>query len=120
MGEFEEMYRKFDDPWQQISEASNSYIRHAVGMTISKYNIQSIVEVGCGLGYTTNYIKNLAPSVNIEGADVSETAIQKAKERFPNISFMVSSALEVCKRAKQYDAILFAEVMWYILRDIKT
>lgn len=118
VGKFEEMYQKFEDPWKQ-KLVNDSYVRHATSLSITKYGISSIAEIGCGLGFTTNYLKSLNPEVYIEGIDISETAVQKARENFPELPFYVGSALELSSRAMKYDALLFAEVMWYVLDDLK-
>ena len=57
VGEFEKMYQKFTDPWYQSEEIyCSSLSRRSVCYFLEKYDINSIVEWGCGLGRTVNYI----------------------------------------------------------------
>ena len=72
VGKFEEMYQKFDNPWHQIEAVQNSYARHATLMSVRNYGIQSLIEIGCGLGVFTNYLSVNLPEVRISGMDVSE------------------------------------------------
>lgn len=118
IGKFEEMYQKFDDPWHQKECLDYSYIRHVTNVSIRKYEINSLLEVGCGLGAFTNFMVKNNPLVNVEGIDVSETAIQKARISYPDINFKVGDLLEYSEKKLDYDAILFSEIMWFILQDI--
>jgi len=54
IGEFEEMYRDFEDPWEQ-SERERYAIEKIIGLEIlSKYGHRKPLEYGCGLGFYTN------------------------------------------------------------------
>lgn len=118
IGKFEEMYQKFDDPWHQKECLDYSYIRHVTNVSIRKYEINSLLEVGCGLGAFTNFMVKNNPLVNVEGIDISETAIQKAKINYPDIKFKVGNLLEYSEKKLDYDALLFSEIMWFILQDL--
>ena len=63
IGEFEKMYQKFDDPWKQKIEY-NSITRQIVCAYIKHYKIKSVVEFGCGLGATTNFIYKYVLTLN--------------------------------------------------------
>ena len=58
VGQFEKMYQQFEDPWNQTKEGyvENSISRQVVCNYINYFNIKSLVELGCGLGKTTNFI----------------------------------------------------------------
>jgi len=91
IGEFEEMYQKYTDPWHQSEELYYSSLsRRSVCWYLEKYNINSIVEWGCGLGRTSQYIKeNTCKAIEILGIDISNTAINKAKKFYPKLEFKV-------------------------------
>ena len=117
VGKFEEMYREFDSPWQQTeTEQLFSKSRHTACLNIRKFGIRSVVEFGSGLGYTSDMIQR-ATGANVLGIDISETAVKKAKDRFPQIEFRADS-VENIERYANYDAILFAEITWYILPQL--
>lgn len=121
IGKFEEMYQRFDDPWNQRKAFGSSYIKCITDMTIKKYNINSILEVGCGLGCLTDFLAQNNQNTIIEGIDISETAIKKARKDYPNINFYVGNLLEYSEKKleSKYEALLFAEIMWFILEDIE-
>lgn len=115
VGKFEEMYRKFDQPWMQ-DQQPNPYSRQAGIFHIQKFGISSLLEVGCGLGY---YSQKIYQQTGIKpiGIDISETAIQKAREQFPHLHFEVDTADNLL-HYKAVEAILFAELTWYVLPQL--
>ncbi len=119
VGEFEKMYQEFDDPWNQTKEGSveNSISRQIVCNYINQYQINSMVEFGCGLGKTTNFISNKT-NINILGVDISETSIIKSKKRYPELKFEVND-IENIDEYKDYECYFFSEITWYILEDNK-
>lgn len=127
IGEFEEMYQKHDNPWHQLDDvcADNSYSRQSTIVSCNKYNAKSIVEFGCGLGHFTNFMeKNICSPMggSILGVDISKTAIQKAKEKFPKCNFIQGNIKEAqiwkAIEFSKFDVIIFAEIMWYLLEDL--
>jgi predicted TPR repeat methyltransferase len=52
---------------------------------------QSILDLGCGTGTLTSRLSDLADSVI--GVDCSASMLAKAREKYPNIQFMVCDAL---------------------------
>ena len=119
IGEFEKMYQQFEDPWNQTREGfvENSIIRQTVCKYINQFQIQSIVEFGCGLGKTTNFIYENT-GINILGVDISETSIKKSKITYPKLKFQVNDIDNIYKY-KDYESYFFSEITWYILEDNK-
>ena len=118
IGEFEKMYQKFDDPWNQSSPdiLNNSFSRQAVINYIKKFNIKTVVEFGCGLGHTSNLIINKCDDLSLIGVDITKTAIEKARINFPSIEFKNDNILNI----NDYSAtqcIFLSEILWYILKD---
>ena len=120
VGEFEKMYQEFTDPWGQSSDLYfSSLTRRSICHFLEKYDIKSIVEWGCGLGRTVNYIKeNTGKDIEILGIDISKTAIDKAKDFYPNLEFKVDNILNISKY-EEFDCMFFSEITWYLLEDRK-
>ena len=122
VGKFEEMYQKFDDPWEQKA-AAVSYVRHSTLFTLEYLQAKKVLEIGCGLGYFSHYIHEHLPYLQLTGMDISSTAVQKAKAKFPELSFVegdVMREIPPCPRGGGicYDTLLLSEIMWYILEGI--
>lgn len=64
------------------------------------------------------FLSDNCPNAKIDGMDISETAIRRAKERYQDLYFFVGNLLEFSKVKNNYDAIILSEIMWYILQDI--
>lgn len=117
VGEFEEMYKDFEDPWQQTTREKHS-IEKRIGLDLIKeYEYKRIIEFGCGFGGYTNQLNEIAGDAL--GIDISETAISKAKEKYPKVNFTVGDVLDF-DLIKEYqpDCIVLAEISWYILDKI--
>lgn len=120
-GEFEEMYRDLEDPWscEQKSTSLNKRLFLELLQEFSPY--ESILDIGCGLGGFTNEVKKHFVSAKVYGVDISETAVNKASYRFPEITFTRCNIAEepppfVCGG---YHLVITSEILWYILEDLK-
>jgi SAM-dependent methyltransferase len=117
IGKFDEMYNKFDDPWTQMHQP-NKYSRMSGILHIKNFEITSVLECGCGLGYYADWI-NKETQIIPKSIDISPVAIEKAKMLFPKLDFEVGNIVTDLEKYKTYDCILFAELIWYILPDLK-
>ena len=117
VGEFERMYQEFEDPWCQtaLGYVEKSISRQIVVNYIKTFDIRSLVEMGCGLGKTSNFIATNS-SVNLLGVDISSTAIKKAKNSYPSLNFEVGDIKEI-ERYFSFDCLFFSEITWYLLED---
>ena len=116
IGKFEEMYKKFDDPWHQSEEGQfNDLSRKVVSHYIMQYQIKSAVEFGCGLGNTMNFIQK-ATNIKTLGIDISETSIKKAKKKHPEMSFEVNNVENILDYS-QFQCFFFSEITLYLLED---
>lgn len=80
IGEFEEMYKDFSDPWEQSSREINAMEKFIGIQLIKRYGHSTPIEYGCGLGVFTNMLFQAVG--NSIGVDISTTAIQRAKENY--------------------------------------
>ncbi len=118
VGKFEEMYRKFDDPWHQsgVVDVGGGVSRLATIVNIRKYGVKSVVEFCCGLCYFTQFIAQHT-GASVKGIDISRTAIDKARVLWPTLAFDVGKVQDIEAYAA-YEGIVFAEITWYILDDL--
>jgi ubiquinone/menaquinone biosynthesis C-methylase UbiE len=118
IGKFEEMYKEYDDPWMQ-SQQPNRYSRKMAIMNIKRYGIKSIVEYGCGLGYYADWIFK-ETGIVCKSIDISETAIKRAKQKFPLLDFEVGDIKQLNQlgNKQNIDCILLADITWMILQDL--
>jgi SAM-dependent methyltransferase len=112
IGAFEEMYQNCEDPWHQ--DELSPYANELVLWEIAKGKYKTILDVGCGLGKFTHQIWQ-ATKANVIGVDVSPTAIQKAKARYPNVDYRVADVCSLNFQQESFDLIVASELLWYIL-----
>ena len=83
------MYKHHADPHAQsnvdVLEADILITLAKKTIRLQKYN--KIIDVGCGLGFLTNRIRNELKINDVTGLDISKTAVNKAKRNFKNIKF---------------------------------
>ncbi|TAG04315.1 MAG: class I SAM-dependent methyltransferase [Cytophagia bacterium] len=117
IGKFDEMYTEFNDPWTQSTQP-NKYSRMAGIVHIQNFNIKTVLECGSGLGYYADWIHRETQIIP-KSVDISAVAIEKAKTLFPHLDFEVVDICTELSKFKDYDCVLFSEIIWYILPDLK-
>jgi cyclopropane fatty-acyl-phospholipid synthase-like methyltransferase len=103
IGKFDEMYNEFSDPWTQSAQP-NKYSRMAGIIHVKNFNIKSILECGCGLGFYADWIKK-ETNITPKSIDISAVAIEKAKKLFPNLDFEIANISTDLHKFKNYEAI---------------
>ena len=119
IGKFEQMYKYSKEiPWHQ-DEMAYSVISDIDMTILRQFKYESICEIGCGLGYFSNRLqKELSfneEKPTVVGVDLSYTAIKKARNLFPEISFIKGDLLK--KRplsGKYFKLVIIKEILWYV------
>ena len=125
VGDFENMYQdeikdRFDGWHQEDTRQLNREIALAM---LKGWNFNSILDIGCGKGVLTHVLKK--HNNRILGIDISETAIENARARYPDIDFDVadittSYGLTDClNKAKEHcdefvDLVFTSETLSYL------
>jgi SAM-dependent methyltransferase len=123
VGDFEQMYRDHDDPWEQLVVerfmSDKAVALNLLARLKAEDGVTRVVDLGCGLGAFTSRIADLG--LQVTGLDVSPTAIAKAKERHAGIAFAVGSIDDhaLIKRLAP-DVIVMAEITWYVLDHLRS
>lgn len=123
IGQFEQMYRYSKDiPWHQDKNAV-SFISHADIAFLRQFRYESICDVGCGFGYFTNRLHNELSSnegkPKVTGIDISQTAIKKAKNLFPEIHFIKGDLIKERPLPGEYfDLVVLKESLWYVCHKL--
>ena len=121
VGDFESLYQFDNDPWQQSSQKPSDmtdyyeFSRQNLIEIIQTKKLKEILEVGCGLGYTTNIIRSRT-GLDIDGLDISSIAVQKASNKYRHIEFHQGNIKDFTFQ-KRYSTIIIMQCLWYILHD---
>lgn len=114
IGAFEEMYRNEDkenfDSWFQNDVTHLS--KQVSFIIIQRYNFNSILDIGCGTGAFTQFLKK--KNNRVVGVDISESAIKKAKSKYRDIEFFPLSAEDALDSKDRWDLIVIKEALSYL------
>lgn len=122
IGRFEEMYQKFDDPWEQSVreplDASKSLILSSCRKNLEHLSgTQRVLEIGCGFGHLSAELSALG--FDAIGVDISETAISKARQKYSEPTFIVKEFADTdFYREISPDIFIMAEITWYVLPEL--
>lgn len=81
---------------------------------IREANPSSILDVGCGEGFTTSEIKKEFPHILITGCEFEREALVTAKLRNPSITFIEGSIYSLEQFSNSKDLILASEVLEHL------
>jgi 2-polyprenyl-3-methyl-5-hydroxy-6-metoxy-1,4-benzoquinol methylase len=106
---------KIADPWNMNSDLER-YRFERTNAIIAKHfpSARSILEVGCGEGHQSEYLQKVCPEVY--GVDVSETAIERAKQRVPGAQFAAADIFSQPwgNEPGRFDLVVACEVLYYV------
>ena len=130
IGKFEEMYKKFDDPWLLLKNEKKGNLNYKIIYDYCE-RIKFIkerkrvrkkiktLEIGCGYPQISN--KLLTLGFNSFGTDISETVIKKSKRKYPKLKnkLFVSNFLNFDLYNKiNTDIFILSDITWYILPEL--
>ncbi|MEZ5146694.1 MAG: class I SAM-dependent methyltransferase [Bacteroidales bacterium] len=91
----------------------NTTISLVHSISVKKERIK-ILDVGCGKGYITSLIKEKVTKVDIDAIDISEKAIEIAKNSLVEINFSVADAMIFKGYGYGYDIILLNNIYEHV------
>lgn len=111
---FDNYYRK-EDPWgikESIAELSR---QKKINYEFRECNFLNGLDIGCGEGHFTASLKFVK---NFDAIDISEVAIKRAKNYFPNINFQKIDIKDMSNiKNNKYDFISCFETLYYISKN---
>ena len=119
IGEFDQMYRNVEDPWQCAGKSGSLY--NDLLLALVKHAVPHggvILEAGCGLGALAARIRDANPDAAVKACDVSPTAIERARAQHPGVEFFVQDLTrleEAPLTDGSLDVVTLAQVLWCVL-----
>lgn len=108
---YEVMLRTNDIVKSDIMSHNEIYPNYRV-TTIKKilgdFSPMTIVDIGCGLGFTTDKFRSVYPKANLLGIDISKDAIDYASLHFPLCDFLSQSINPKISKQKISGDLIFA------------
>jgi 2-polyprenyl-3-methyl-5-hydroxy-6-metoxy-1,4-benzoquinol methylase len=104
--------RETVDPWH-FNTSRYEQVRFDKTLTLAQTAPHArILELGCAEGHFTQRLVTIADAVT--AADLSAAAIERARLRAPEATFLVMKAEDVPLPEEPYDLIVCAEMLYYV------
>lgn len=116
IGDFENMYQACSDPWPETIEdfEANPVTRYTVTI-LRKIGCKRLFTAGSGKGLHAHWLMTKVPGLEVEGCEISPTAVDYSNAHYPAIKVHCADLREVIKQRLDFDVILCREILWYIL-----
>jgi len=85
-----------------------------IDLVTKSFNGGAFLDVGCGTGSDTRYIKDNFPNADVFGCDFSQTAIDYCKQKNDNISYYQHAELDKLYQKNYFDMILMSHLIEHI------
>jgi 2-polyprenyl-3-methyl-5-hydroxy-6-metoxy-1,4-benzoquinol methylase len=86
---------------------------------IKELEIESILDAGCGEGFTMDKLEKNGIGKQIEGVEYSKEAISYGKKLFPNLVIKQASIYDLPYKDNSFDIVLCTEVLEHLEEPIK-
>lgn len=117
IGDFEGLYRAFDEPWDQRRREADALEKLIALELLRRNGHRAASEYGCGLGYFTRRLREVCGRA--AGIDIAPSAIDRARRLNPGPDYYVGGILDrSVLDAFAPDALCLAEVSWYALEAL--
>ena len=105
----------WDDRWGVQRTPNEWQSRRAEAILVKLRSLgldkPTILDLGCATGWMTKMLSDIGPA---EGVDLSETAIEIAKKRFPGISYRAGDLYEISLASEPVDVVVCQEVIPHV------
>ncbi|MFH1053772.1 MAG: class I SAM-dependent methyltransferase [Candidatus Woesearchaeota archaeon] len=85
---------------------------------LKRTDAKNVIEVGCGEGYITKYLKD-NNNIDIIGIDLEESIIEKAKELHPDMRFFIGDIYQTNFPDNSFDCVIASEVLEHLEEPIR-
>lgn len=90
-----------------------NFFRNLTNLTAAK-KVDSILDVGCGEGFTLNRLKEKGIGKKLEGIEYQNAAIELGKKTYPDIKITQGSIYELPYKDNAFDLVLCTEVLEHL------
>lgn len=76
--------------------------------------ISSVLEIGCGAGYSTNHLKNVVYPRHFIASDVSTSLLRRAQQFNPEVPLLQQSVYSLAHADNSFDLLVMLEVLEHL------
>jgi MPBQ/MSBQ methyltransferase len=96
-----------------LKEACQSLVEKHLDLVNLTTAPLAILDVGCGLGATTNAIQKKFPNAKVTGINISSRQVSYAQAQYPNCDFKVMDAAQLSFPENHFDLIISVEAVFH-------
>lgn len=85
-----------------------------IGQIISTVPERKALEVGCGSGFSTQYLRNFLKNVHFEASDIRADLVKEAQDRNPDVKVTQESIYDLKRDDSSFDLVLALEVLEHL------
>jgi SAM-dependent methyltransferase len=90
-----------------------NFFRNLLSLVASK-KVDSILDVGCGEGFTLNRLKEYGIGKYLEGVEQSKDAIELGRKTYPDIKIIKGSIYDLPYKDNSFNLVLCTEVLEHL------
>ena len=90
-----------------------NFFKNLVNLTKAR-TVDSILDVGCGEGFTLNRLKENGIGKKLEGIEYLQAAIDLGKKTYPDIKITKGNIYELPYKDNEFDLVLCTEVLEHL------
>jgi 2-polyprenyl-3-methyl-5-hydroxy-6-metoxy-1,4-benzoquinol methylase len=91
----------------------DNFFNNLADLTVAK-KVDSILDVGCGEGFTLNRLREKGIGKKLEGLEYLKAAIELGKKTYPDIKIIQGSIYELPYKDNSFDLVLCTEVLEHL------
>jgi len=81
---------------------------------LSEINFKKVLEVGCGPGFSTQYLKEFLKDKDFEASEFREDLVKEAQKNNPEVKICQESIYELKRESNSFDLIIAFEVLEHL------
>lgn len=108
------LYSEYSSQFDEKIGSLKNYDESYTDFVTKAERKENLLDLACGPGNVSIFIKKLKPKIEITGVDLSEEMLQIAEDKIGEGNFYKSNILSICIPEKKYDLITCAFGIPYI------
>jgi len=86
---------------------------------ISNLDVEKVLEVGCGLGFSTQYLVRILKGADFQSSEYELSYVLEARRRNPGIKIIQESVYDLKREDNSFDLVIMLEVLEHLRKPQK-